>query len=194
MAAQSVSPVLLDMAISLDGFVGRADSTDPGLYDWYFDPPAQSKVVIDELVETTGAIVLGRGAFGTAEDAEGWDDSPYQVKHFVITHRPPAKTTGPIEFVFVPDGVQRAIELARAAAEERYVTVGGGADIARQLLAAGLVDELQLHVVPKLLGSGVRLFAGLDLDAAGVELTKIRVVDSPVVTHLRYRVGSTRQG
>jgi len=194
MAAQSVRPVLLDMAISLDGFVGRADSTDPGLYDWYFDPPAQSKVVIDELVETTGAIVLGRGAFGTAEDAEGWDDSPYQVKHFVITHRPPAKTSGPIEFVFVPDGVRRAIELARAAAGTRYVTVGGGADIARQLLAAGLVDELQLHVVPKLLGSGVPLFAGLDLDAAGVELTKIRVVDSPVVTHLRYRVGSTRQG
>jgi dihydrofolate reductase len=186
--------VLLDMAISLDGFVGRADTIDPGLYDWYFEPPAQSKAVIDELVETTGAIVLGRGAFGTAEDAEGWNDSPYQVKHFVITHRPSATPSGPIEFVFVPDGVQRAIELARAAAGERYVTVGGGADIARQLLAAGLVDELQLHVVPKLLGGGVPLFAGLDPVTAGIELTKIRVIDSPVVTHLRYRVGSSRHG
>ena len=94
----------------------------------------------------------------------------------------------------MPDGVQRAIELAREAAGEKYVTVGGGADVARQLLAAGLVDELQLHVVPKLLGAGVPLFAGLDLAAAGLELTKIRVVDSPVVTHLRYRVGSSRQG
>ena len=194
MAPQLMCPVLLDMAISLDGFVGRADTTDPGLYDWYFDPPPESKGVIDELIETTGAIVLGRGAFGTGEDAEGWDDSPYQVKHFVITHRPPAKPSGPIEFVFVPDGVQRAIELARAAAGEKYVTVGGGADIARQLLAAGLVDELQLHVVPKLLGAGVPLFAGLDLNAAGLELTKIRVIDSPVVTHLRYRVQASRQG
>lgn len=186
--------VLLDMAISLDGFVGLADSADPGLYDWYFDPPTQSKAVIDELVETTGAIVLGRGAFGTGEDAEGWDDSPYHVKHFVITHRPPAKTTGPIEFIFVPDGVQRAIELAREAAGTRYVTVGGGADVARQLLAAGLVDELQLHVVPKLLGAGVSLFDGLGPAAAGLELTKIRVVDSPVVTHVRYRVQASRQG
>ena len=195
MAPNSTSRVLLDMAISLDGFVGSTDSTDPGLYDWYFDPPAQSKAVIDELVETTGAIVLGRGAFGTGDDAEGWDDSPYHVKHFVVTHRPPAKSlNGPIEFVFVPDGVQRAIELARAAAGDKYVTVGGGADVARQLLAAGLIDELQLHVVPKLLGAGVPLFGGLDSAAAGLELTKIRVVDSPVVTHLRYRVGASRQG
>jgi len=188
--------VLLDMAISLDGFVGNADSSDPGLYDWYFDPPAQSKAVIDELVDTTGAIVLGRGAFGTGEDAEGWDDSPYHVKHFVLTHRPPVKPmNGPIEFVFVPDGVQQAIELARGVAGEKYVTVGGGADVARQLLAAGLVDELQLHVVPKLLGAGVPLFAGLEPgSAAGLSLTKTRVVDSPVVTHLRYRVGSRREG
>ena len=77
------------MAISLDGFIGRADETDPGLYDWYFDPPAPSSRSIDELVETTGAIVLGRGAFGTGEDAGGWDDTPYDVKHFVVTHRPP---------------------------------------------------------------------------------------------------------
>jgi dihydrofolate reductase len=187
--------VLLDMAISLDGFVGRTDSTDPGLYDWYFDPPEQSKSVIDELVETTGAIVLGRGAFGTGEDAAGWDDSPYHVKHFVVTHRPPqVPAHPPIEFVFVPEGVQRAIELARDAAADKYVTVGGGADVARQMLGAGLVDELQLHVVPKLLGAGVPLFAGLDLAGAGLELTKIRVVDSPVVTHLRYRLGSSRQG
>ncbi len=182
--------VLLDMAISLDGFVGRADETDPGLYDWYFDPPAESKPIIDELIEQTGAIVIGRGAFGTGEDAAGWDDSPYHVKHFVLTHRPPAVPAGgPVEFVFVPDGVQRAVELARAAAGEKYVTIGGGADVARQFLAAGLVDELQLHVVPKLLGEGVALFEGPLGEGGTLSLTKIRVVDSPVVTHLRYRVG-----
>ena len=179
-------PVLLDMAISLDGHIGRHDGSDPGLYDWYFDPSDISKPVVDELVEVTGAIVLGRGAFGQGDDAGGWADTPYDVKHFVVTHRaPPGRLDGPVEFVFVTEGVAAAIELAREAAGDRYVTVGGGGDIARQCLAAGLVDELQLHVVPVVLGGGVPLFAGLE---AAFRLTKIRVIDGPVVTHLRYRV------
>jgi dihydrofolate reductase len=178
-------PVLLDMAISLDGCIGRADATDPGLYDWYFDPSDVSKPVIDELVETTGAIVLGRGAFGVGDDAAGWDDTPYAVPHVVVTHRPPARPlVGPVDFVFV-SGVAEAIERARAAAGERFVTIGGGADIARQCLVAGLVDEVQLHVVPIVLGEGIRLFDGI---GSTLHLTKVRVVDGPVVTHLRYRV------
>ena len=87
--------VLLDMAISLDGFVGRADETDPGLYDWYFDPPAESKPIIDELVETDRGDRHRPGAFGTADDAAGWDDTPYDVKHFVLTHRPPPAVARP---------------------------------------------------------------------------------------------------
>ena len=181
-------PVLLDMAISLDGHIGRRDGSDPGLYDWYFDPSDVSKPVVDELVETTGAIVLGRGAFGHGDDAQGWDDTPYAVKHFVVTHRPPpARLEGPVDFVFVTEGVAAAIELAREAAGDRYVTVGGGGDIARQGLAAGLVDEIQLHVVPVVLGAGVPLFAGFETE---LRLTKTRVVDGPVVTHLRYEVGA----
>ena len=117
----------------------------------------------------------------------GWDETPYAVPHFVVTHQPPpARPGGPVEFVFVTDGVAGAIEQARAAAGDRYVTIGGGADIARQCLAAGLVDELQLHLVPVTLGDGIPLFAGLGQE---VHLTKTRVVDGPVVTHLRYRVG-----
>jgi len=71
-----MAKVLLDMAISLDGYVGGPDGADVGLYDWYFSPSEVSRPVITELVETTGAIVIGRGAFGTGEDAEGWDDTP----------------------------------------------------------------------------------------------------------------------
>ena len=180
-----MAQVLLDMAISLDGFIGRADQIDPGLYDWYFDPPASSRPVIDELVETTGAIVLGRGAFGMSEDAGGLEETPYDVPHFVVTHRPPQPApAGPVRFVFVPEGVQQALELAQEAAGERYVTIGGGADVARQFLAAGLVDELQLHVVPVLLGDGIPLFGGITVDRP---MRKIRVVDSPIVTHVRYR-------
>lgn len=180
-------PVLLDMAISLDGRIGRDDGSDPGLYDWYFEPSDISRPVVDELVEVTGAIVLGRGAFGLGDDAGGWNDTPYQVKHFVVTHRPPpGRLDGPVEFVFVTEGVAAAVELAREAAGDRYVTVGGGGDIARQCLAAGLVDEVQLHVVPVILGVGIPLFAGL---TAQLRLVKTRVVDGPMVTHLRYRVG-----
>jgi len=89
-----MAKVLLDMAISLDGYVGGPDGADVGLYDWYFSPSEVSRPVITELVEATGAIVIGRGAFGAGEDAEGWDDTPYAVPHFVITHHPPAPVPG----------------------------------------------------------------------------------------------------
>jgi len=180
-----MAAVLLDMAISLDGFVGVPGGIDPGLHDWYFDPSEASRPVVDELVESTGAIVLGRGAYGIGDDAAGWDETPYAVPHFVITHQPPRRPSeAPVDFRFV-EGVRSAIEQAREAAGDRYATIGGGADIARQCLAEGLVDELALHVVPILLGRGIPLFTG---DAESHRLTKVRVVDAPNVTHLRYRV------
>jgi dihydrofolate reductase len=92
---------------------------------------------------------------------------------------------GPVEFVFVTEGVEAAVTRAREAAGDRWATIGGGADVARQCLAAGLVDELQLHVVPMLLGRGIPLFDGSGPTA---RLTKVRAVDAPNVTHLRYRV------
>ena len=185
-----MAKVLLDMAISLDGYVGGPDGADVGLYDWYFNPSEVSRPVITELVETTGAIVLGRGAFGTGEDAEGWDDTPYAVPHFVITHHPPAPVPGrSVEFIFITEGVAAAVEAAKQASGDRYATIGGGADVARQALAAGLVDELQLHVVPILVGEGVRLFDRFD---HGWQLSRTRVIDGPNVTHLRYHVDGPR--
>lgn len=182
--------VLLDMAISLDGLICGPGGVDGGLYDWYFDPSDANRPVVEELVATTGAIILGRGAFDTGEDAGGWNDTPYLVPHFVLTHRPPQPAPDrAVEFVFVPDGVRAAVELARDAAGDRYATIGGGADIARQCLAERLVDEVQLHVVPVLLGDGVPLFQRSD---AGSFLTRTRVVDAPNVTHLRYRVDGPR--
>ena len=177
--------VLLDMAISLDGFVSGPGGADVGLYDWYFEPSPASAPIVEELVRTTGAIVIGRGAYGTGEN-EGWDDTPYQVKHFVLTHRPPETPVGgSVDFTFVTDGIVRAVELARTAAGEKWVTIGGGADVGRQLLALGLVDELQLHLVPLLVGDGLRLFLPGEPGHAG---TIVRVVDAPNVTHLRYRL------
>jgi dihydrofolate reductase len=183
-----MSGVLLDMAISLDGLICGPGGADKGLYDWYFNPTEVSRPVIEELVSTTGAIIIGRGAFGRGDDAGGWDDTPYQVPHFVVTHRPPrSMPTRRVEFVFVPDGVRAAVQLAREAAGDRYATIGGGADIARQCLAERLVDEVQLHIVPVLLGDGLPLFGR---PGAAWSLTKMRVVDAPNVTHLRYRISS----
>ena len=176
--------VLLDMAVSLDGSISAPDGSDGGLHDWYFDPTPPSKEVIDELVDTAGALLLGRGAYGSGDDAEGWDDSPYHVPHIVVTHRPPSQPVErAIEFVFV-HGVERAVEVATEAAGDGVVALGGGADVARQCLAAGLVDEIQLHVVPVVLG-GPHLFEGF---STSLHLTKTRVVDAPNVTHLMYRV------
>jgi dihydrofolate reductase len=178
--------VLLDMAVSLDGLICGPGGADGGLYDWYFNPTQVSRPVVDELVSTTGAIIVGRGAFGTGDDAGGWEDTPYRVPHFVVTHRPPwPAPSGTIEFVFVADGVRAAVQLAREAVGDRYATIGGGADLARQCLAERLVDEVQLHVVPVVLGDGTPLF---DRSGVGWHLTKTRVVDAPNVTHLRYRV------
>jgi dihydrofolate reductase len=183
---RDMGAVLLDMAVSLDGFICGPGGSDGGLYDWYFDPTEFSRTVVDELVDITGALIIGRGAFGTGDEAGGWDDTPYQVPHFVVTHRPLPPSPGrAVTFVGVPEGVRTAVERARDAAGDRYATIGGGADIARQCLAEGLVDEVQLHLVPVLLGDGVRLF---DRDGQGCRLTKTRVIDAPNVTHVRYRV------
>jgi dihydrofolate reductase len=105
---------------------------------------------------------------------------------FILTHHARETVTyaNGTSFTFVTDGIESALQQARAAAGDKAVSIGGGADVARQYLAAGLIDEIELHVVPVLLGGGVRLFDRLGGSPPLLELT--RVVDSPTVTHLRY--------
>jgi dihydrofolate reductase len=141
----------------------------------------------------TGAVVMGRrmwsGGEGPWEDdpnADGWwgDSPPFDVPVFVVTHHArPAETKSGTRITFVMDGIEAALAEARTAAGDRDATIMGGAAVVQESLRAGLVDELRLHVVPVLLGDGVRLFDGVDrrLRLAGV-------VDSPSVTHLTYRV------
>jgi dihydrofolate reductase len=173
--------VFIDMAMSLDGFVAGPNNDDAGLHDWYFAPEGSAPAVIDELMEGIGAMVLGRRAFG--EQPEGFE-TPYKVPHFVLTHaeRPPVTTSG-VSFSFIPT-VERILAEAQAAAGEKAVCIAGGAQTARELLRAGLVDEIQLHLVSKLLGDGLRLFDQM----APVALERTRVRESPGVTHLQFRV------
>jgi dihydrofolate reductase len=154
--------------------------------------------VVDEAIRNTGATVMGRRMFSGGEgpwendpNADGWwgDDPPFRHPVFILTHhaREPVTKQGGTTFTFVTDGIEAALEQARAAAGEKDVAVGGGANAVQQYLRAGLLDELQIHVVPLMLGGGVRLFEN-HLGPDQLELERIRVVDSPSVTHLRYRV------
>jgi dihydrofolate reductase len=144
-----------------------------------------------------GAVVMGRKMFSGGDgpwesdpNADAWwgDDPPFHVPVFVLTHheREPVLKEGGTTFTFVTDGIESALEQARAAAEDRDVSLGGGASVAQQYLRAGHLDELSIHVAPILLGGGVSLFGELGADAPGLKLTK--VVESPFVTHLTYEV------
>jgi dihydrofolate reductase len=213
-----MAKLTLDISTSLDGFIAGPNQTldEPlgrggeGLHEWAFavkgwrephglsggETNADSEVV-EEAVRNTGATVMGRRMFSGGEDAwehdpnaDGWwgDDPPFHHPVFVLTHhaREPVVKQGGTTFTFVTDGIEDALEQARAAAGDKDVGVAGGADVAQQYLKAGLLDEIQIHLVPVLLGDGVRLFENLGDTSPRLECT--RVIDSPSVTHLRYRV------
>ena len=142
--------------------------------------------VLDEAFRSTGAVVVGRRMF---DNARGWGDNPpFHMPVFVLTHEAREKVAkeGGTTFTFVNDGIESALEQAKAAAGDKNVSVGGGANTIQQYLGAGLVDEMQIHIAPMLLGGGVRLFE--DLDTRPIELERTRVIDSPEVTHVRFRV------
>jgi dihydrofolate reductase len=179
--------VVLDMAMSLDGFIAGPNDEDEGLHDWYFSPSGRSGEVIDELIKTLGAIVMGRRAYDVGDKVDGFVDNPYKVTHFVLSHDVPEKAArGETTFTFVTDGIESAIEQARAAAGDKDIAIGGGANTAQQYTKAGLVDEIQIHLVPVLLGEGVRLFD--HIGRLSIELESTRVIASPNVTHLQFRV------
>lgn len=155
----------------------------------------ESTAVVRQLTDGIGAVIMGRNMFGGAPgpwDAAnpwtGWwgDEPPFHSAVFVLTHhpRPPLALTG-TTFHFVPDGIASALAQARRAAAGRDVALGGGANVAQQYLAAGMLDEMELHIVPTLLGGGVRLFDGVGDDLHGLVLD--RTVATPDVTHVRFR-------
>ncbi len=145
--------------------------------------------------ENVGAVVMGRNMFGGGPGAwgdppwNGWwgDEPPFHLPVFVLTHhpRPPLECRGGTTFTFVTGGPAVALDLARKASAGRDVAVSGGAGVARQFLQAGLVGELTIHLVPALLGNGVRLFDGDGIASVGLE--QVRAIEAPGVTHLTYR-------
>jgi dihydrofolate reductase len=213
-----MTKLVLDISTSLDGFVAGPKRTveqplgegGEGLHEWIFGLATwrdrhgkgggitnADDDVVKESVGATGAVIMGRHMFsggdGPWEDdpvADGWwgDEPPFGAPVFILTHhaREPVTKPNGTTYTFVTDGIEAALDQARAAAGDRNVYVAGGADVAQQYLRAGLLDEIQLHVVPVLLGDGVRLLEDVGGSPSRLELD--RVIDSPTVTHLRYRV------
>ncbi len=199
--------VIVDMTMSLDGFVaGPDDGTGfplgkhggMAIFDWFFSgaeeyrhplfkpEPGPNLDEVKRMYEESGAYVFGRRTY---DIAKGWggqhpvNDAPV----FVLTHRPPPPSEvpkGPSNLTFVTEGIERAIDLAKAAAGAKHVKLGG-ASPCKQALRAGLVDEVLVHIAPYLMGGGVRLFDALD---DGIRLEKLSASDGPLATHLRYRV------
>ncbi len=155
-----------------------------------------STAVLERDDSNVGAVIMGRNMFGGgpgpwgADPWNGWwgDNPPQHRPVFVLTHypRPRLQCEGGTSFEFITDGIEAALKLARAAADGKDVEVSGGATTAKQYLAAGLLDEIELHLVPVVLGAGVRLFDGSAM--AAVRLEQADVVQAPGVTHIRYRV------
>jgi dihydrofolate reductase len=177
------------------------------LHEWAFELAAwrephgrdggevnESTQVVEQNLANVGATIMGRNMFGGGpgpwgeEPWQGWwgEDPPFHVPVFVLTHhaREPLRKQGGTTFHFVSDGIESALTQAASAADGKDVALAGGADVAQQYLAAGLIDELTLSVVPVLLGGGTRLLDGV---GGGIRLEQAGVVQAPGVTHLRYR-------
>ncbi len=211
----------LSISVSLDGFVAGPNQSleEPlgeggeRLHDWVFplaawrephgmdggDANASSRVVEEQ--SAAAATIMGRNMFGGGpgpwrdEPWEGWwgDDPPFRHPVFVLTHHPREPLVkGDTTFRFVTDGIESALGQAREAAGDGDVLLAGGADVARQYLAAGLLDEVFLHVAPVLLHDGARLLDGLR--GSGIRLEQVEAIPAPGVTHLRYRVAREGAG
>jgi len=198
-----MSMVTCDIATSVDGYVAGpnqsfenpfGEGVDERLHRWMFEG-AEDNVEEIAAVTSAGAYIMGRNMFSPGrgawdEEWKGWwgPEPPYHAPVFVLTHHPREMLVqeGGTTFTFVTDGAESALAQARAAAGDRDVSIAGGAATINQYLAAGLIDELRLHVAPVILGSGERLFDGVK----DVDLEHVRTRANDLVTHITYRITS----
>ncbi len=190
--------VTSEISMSLDGFItdphasvgSSLEGHDPGrLHDWMFDAKTETDAAIrDELYASTGAVLMGKGMFDVGFEPWG-DPPPFAMPVFIVTHqaREPLPMQGGTTYTFV-NGIEAALERARAAADDKNVGIWGGANTIREYLKAGLVDEMHIHLIPVLLGGGIRLFE--DFDPEGIELRRRESIETPGATHLRFDVVS----
>ncbi|MCU1408876.1 MAG: 5-amino-6-(5-phosphoribosylamino)uracil reductase [Microbacteriaceae bacterium] len=200
MTTTATTTVTCDIAVSSDGYAAGPNQSlehplgegGDRLHRWRFEQPAENAAVI-EAITSAGAYIMGRNMFGPGRgewdtDWTGWwgDEPPYHAPVFVLTHhaREPLTMLGGTTFTFVTDGIESALERARAAAGEGTVAIAGGPATVREYLSAGLIDELRLHIAPVVLGAGEPLLEGLD----DLKLEQVSSDEKESVTHVTYRV------
>ena len=188
-----MSTIILDMTMSLDGFIAKPNGDDGGLHHWVFGgshaleaggitfqlTSENSKQVFADFVERVGAFVIGRKSL-----VAGSEEPFFQLPTFVLTHKK-RQSDDPL-VTFVTDGIETALQKAKTAANGKAVYIGGGADVAQQYLRTGLVDELHISLVPVIFGEGIRLFDNMGDDA--IKLHRLDVVEGEGVTHIKYRI------
>ncbi len=200
--------VTVDMSMSLDGFITGANASaalplgegGDRLHQWLYNLESWRKRhgmeggernpdadIFEDAFKNVGAVVMGRNMFNHAVKAWG-DNPPFRVPVFVVTHEQgePVTRKGDTTFTFVTSGFHQALVQAKAAAGDKDVSIAGGANIIQQFFSAGLIDEIQVHIAPILLGKGRRLFQYIG--GQSVELQRLWAVESPCVSHLKYRV------
>jgi dihydrofolate reductase len=192
-----MSKVTFDMSMSLDGFIEAADPTPDQplgvggerLHEWAFGEDERDRSVLTEGGQGVGAVIAGRRTYDASIAFWGADGptGPARLPVFVVTHEPPTDSPQNGVYRFVTDGIEAALKDAQEAAGDRNVTVMGGADLGRRFLAADLVDELSIHLVPIVFGGGKRLFAGLPGEEH-MQLEPLSTIQTPNATHLRFRI------
>ena len=188
--------VIFDISMSLDGYVtaaGRKPEEPMGrgglrLVDWAIGDDERGRKLLDDAVGQLGATIAGRTTYDTSLPWWGPDGPSGSARRpvFVVTHQAPDESPEGGVYEFVTDGIEAALARAQSVAGEAAVVVMGGADLGRQYIAAGLVDEIQIHLVPVLFGGGTRMFD--DSLADHVDLEPVEVIETPVAIHQRFRV------
>ena len=188
--------VTCEISMSLDGFIagpnvrvgnGMGDDGDR-LHDWRFEAKTETDdAIVEEIYASTGAVIIGRRMFDVGFEPWG-DPPPFGMPVFIVTHenREPLPMQGGTTYTFVTDGIETALDQARAAAGDKDVGIWGGANIIRGYLEAGLLDEMQIHLVPVLFGGGTRLFE--DPSRGRIELRRTASIETPGATHFRFEV------
>jgi dihydrofolate reductase len=188
-----MSKAVINLTMSLDGFVAGPNISPEQplgeggirLHDWFFGAATErDNALINELVEASGAVIVGGRTYKDAID-DGWGgETPFNAPAFVVTHTVPTKKVA--GFQFVTDGIESALEQAKAVAGDKQVWLMGGANVLQQYLKAGLVDEVYIHIAPVLFGAGTRLFDGIGSEPIDLEIEQ--VMQTPQATHIQYRV------
>jgi dihydrofolate reductase len=191
-----VTKVIFDMSMSLDGFVTASNVRpeepmgDGGqrLHEWAFGDDERNRELLAEAVNSIGTVIAGRRTYDLSVPWWGADGpaGPARVPVFVVTHAEPEEVPEGGVYTFVTDGIESALEEAKAAAGDKDVAVMGGAEIGQQYIGARLIDEISIHLVPVLLGGGTRMFE--HLGGKHIQLETAGVIETPAATHLQFRV------